>query len=179
MARIYKKVKEEYLRKSKYARARARKQRKAGLITERKYNSIMNKALTKSELERSIKEGTSNNTIKQATKMLNREVRGLRKKRLEEELKDIIQSLNNHGYNNIDRNNVISFIDMMEQLREAGISSQYGSDYMADRLDDLFGDKDISNKDVEEVFNKWLKGSAIPSDFERYMPVDNSGSYDL
>lgn len=180
MAKIYKSTKDKYLKISSYLRSRARSSRKNNLITGTRYDKLMNKSLNKRQLEASIEAGSiTNRDIQEMTRNLLKERRELRKPRVEAELRDTVSDLHKAGYTNIRMKNIVPFLDMMEDLKEAGISAQQGSSVIADNLDELFGRADIDIDDVKEAFNDWLENSAKVGEFEEYMPLPDSNSYDI
>lgn len=157
------KTREQYVKLSGYIRKMARsRQREYGrwlggakeVLDKFKPISQMGENIKASDLKRAIKQMQS---IKKQ----------LYKKNIERKLSETIDTLNNAGYDWVNRSNVLPFINMMEELHGSALESIFGSGYVAVEVERALTDEKnpIGAEELKANFDSWIeraKNKEIP-----------------
>lgn len=162
------KTRDQYVKLSGYIRKMARsRQREYGqwlggakeVLDKFKPISQMGENIKASDLKRAIKQMQS---IKKQ----------LYKKNIEKKLSETIETMNNAGYDWINRSNVLPFINMMEELRGSALESIFGSGYVAVQVERALTDEKnpIGADQLKENFDSWIERAK-----NKQIPVDRKG----
>lgn len=182
------KYREQYMKQSRYLRKRAKSlQKEYG-----KWLGARKEVLEKFKPISQMGEKITSKDLRRAIKQMGTVKKQLYKKNIETRLAETIETMHNSrggGYEWINRQNILPFLNMMEELHGSALESIYGSGYVASEVEKRLSsyNNSIDAEELKENFQSWLeRADADPKAVKKcnlnlrkkFNPLPGSGSND-
>ena len=149
-------------------------------------NEILDKFKPISEMGEKI----TSKDLRRAIKQMGTAKKGLYKKTIEQKLTETIQTMNDRGFDYLDRSNILPFLNMMDSLHGSALEGIYGSGWVETEIKRRLKDKKnpISMKDLQANLESWIeraenkqfkkKNRPMLNIRKKFNPLPGSGSND-